>query len=823
MLSLFVLFALFWIILYLKSLFNKEFFIKVEKWIQELIPEKLKILRLLECIFSLYLFIPAYKFEKYAAYSERLKPFVWCFSIYIFILLCVFDNNIKTWMRHSLYHLQEFIQSKYFFFISLFFLLVLIFIIISGWGISGANESWYTPGIPIQTSQLISCIMLCLLFLPVNNQIYTSFGLKREKIISFFIIWICSAIIWRLSPLKNNFFAPGPYPPNYEYYPYSDAIFNDLAAYTAEYGQKFGYANLVLKPIVTFVRFFCNLLANNDVNQSMYIQSALFASLPAFEFLFASYIAGNFCGFLAAGLLTLQEWNALHTEQVLTITSRLMMSEFLLEILFVLFGFFVFKWFRMKNHHSVYAAAAGGMTSLAIYTRYNFYGMIPAILVFGFIASINSKRKYLADMGIYLLSIVISISPWVYRSYQIEGKILPEITGAFSNVVVGQRLMPLMENKQPVQTDDQINNENKLSPDNSATLEKEQPASPKITDESEDKQIFKLKAVKLNINPLLDSIGNHTLHNLVGSFLILPLKVKFDDLNHIYTASDSIWKNSWDGSLTIYQWILLVWNIFMITIANVFLIKKFGFCGLLPIYLWFCYSLCLGISRTSAGRYIVPLNWVIILMFSVAVSVLFNKEKISPEVSVIINKKKDIVSLILIFLSFFSIYGGMFLLENLISDKMPHRGNEEIIEGFESSTNVQLQKVDWTLVRNQVDSGDMIIGQGYMLYPRFYYFRKGEHGTDAAFAYKEYSRIVFPVVENNKWNYFSMPVSEIPDTLQHNTIIYFIACKEPSVANVLSIEEKTKEGETLFLVRDPLSAFSCPVQEPVCQSVNECK
>jgi hypothetical protein len=53
-----------------------------------------------------------------------------------------------------------------------------------------------------------------------------------------------------------------------------------------------------------------------------------------------------------------QEWNALHTTQILTIHSRLEMSEFLAEVLFAAFAYFIFKWFRQGRKQTYFAAAA---------------------------------------------------------------------------------------------------------------------------------------------------------------------------------------------------------------------------------------------------------------------------------------------------------------------------------------------------------------------------------------------------------------------------------------------------------------------------------
>ena len=127
--------------------------------------------------------------------------------------------------------------------------------------------------------------------------------------------------------MERHFFAPGPYLPNNEFYPYSDATLNDVAAQAAINGLGFNFHQIVLKPVVTFISFICHLITGNQMNASLMVQSAIYAILPSILYLFAFDLAGNSCGFLAAAFMILQEWNALNTTQILTIHSRLEMER----------------------------------------------------------------------------------------------------------------------------------------------------------------------------------------------------------------------------------------------------------------------------------------------------------------------------------------------------------------------------------------------------------------------------------------------------------------------------------------------------------------
>ena len=775
------------------------------------------------------LLMPDYRFGQFSAYFHRLRPFLfllfWVGFSATLILIVFLDSNIFKRIKDDC---RQITGKPFFIFLGLF-LLTILFIYGSGWGIVAGKEAWYGNAVPVESLQIVLIIGFLLLLSPFMTKI-GRVKLFRNRAFLFFLIWGIAAFTWSMAPMQAHFFAPGPYPPNYEYYPYSDALLNDVAAQTAVYGLKFYHGTLVLKPFVTFVIYLCTLLSGNQMNLTLLIQSAIFAVLPAILFLFASDLGGLFSGFLAAALMIFQEWNALHTTQILTIHSRLEMSEFLAEVLFAAFAYFIFKWFRQGRKQTYFAAAAGGVLGLLIYTRFNFVAMIPAIILFGGIVFHKKIKRGIRDLLIFLLSFVICISPWVVRSYHITGTIAPEILDSFKSVVVEQRLKPItetseisVENKEPVQATAE------------PVLQQHTEATPAIGKQIEKETETQLKSfslipdeIRLKVHPLIDTIGNHFFHNLFSIAFILPVQIQFDDLNHLYTAEDSVWRDHWNGSLSAGQILFLIINLILISIGLNLLWKKESWAGLSAAYLLIVYAAGLGLARTSGGRYIVPMNWGVLLIYSIGLAVIL--KKITPIRTDLVTGSTEISNqtigigdfgkLVLITGIFFMAYFSMILIEKNTSPSIPSENELIVTEKMKETFPDQ----DWTKAETQLREGKMRLFQGVALYPRFYYFNQGEHGTDKAYAYQLYSRIIFKILFDNGESDIVLPLDKFPDTFPDQSSVAVIGCLEPGSSYIkgIAVIGQTPDGKEFHYLRSPMKEIACPIPEPVCPEVNKC-
>ncbi len=800
-----------------------------------------------------FLLMPDYRFGRFSAIFIHIKPYIlWLFSVSAaFSLYYGYLNDRFLPVRETIKNLGT--QKVYIFPTLCILLAGMAFTEITGLGKTVESSLWNKNGIPLQSIQLfISFVIFCLLW---KTGVFKRIG--SSKIVSnFFLIWFVSAFIWSLAPEMHHFFAPGPYEPNHTFYPYSDASSYDLQAQTALNGWGFNYGDSLLKPTVVFMTFISRLITGNDTTKSMLVQSAIYAVLPAIIYLFGTAVGGNGCGYLAAVFSLLREWNAIRTRSVSTVHSRLVMSEFLTQILLALLCYAVFRWLKKNGRESLYAIITGGALTLGSFTRYNFFAFFPAVLLILIIGYWKQFRRLWKPLFFFFLSMLLTAAPYLYREKNITWNIFSELTYTIKYVLIRQRIMgepPLTaEQVTALMHGESIDNQTS-EPENEAQISQpeteEDGTGPVIisTDEKisdnavSDKtsEIHETKEDEFNTGqiteeftnissyknlPLFASIINHSLHNLISSFLALPLELTFHDLHHIYTQEgDGLWKDNWQGTFSVRQWISIGIWVLLFSAGIGVLIKTHGLAGFSIIYFGIVYALSIGISRSSGGRYIVPINWIPTLLLAFCCSLILSRGKIEiPEAHF---NKLPAWQPVCALAGFFCFFSAMILFEKLIPQKItsaPEGDLSVLKERLSDQT-----YINWDLVESQFEEGTLHITHGVSEYPRFYYFRGGEHISRGALMRKEFSRMTFIGLGMDDGRRSSaeymIPRMNLISEFPQDSVYRAISCtSEFGYEDVLAVTIDTPSGEVYTYLRNPLPEFACPVPEPVCPSIENC-
>ena len=775
-----------------------------------------------------FLLMPDYRFGRAAAIFTRIKPFIlWSFLVSaLFLIYFAYSENRFASIRETFANLAG---HKIYICAALAVLLFgVAFVEITGLGKTAESALWNKNGIPLQSIQLFAAFIIFALLW--KSGIFKR--LENKKLLSFLLIWAVSAGIWSLAPGINHFFAPGPTEPNNTYYPYSDAAGYDLPAQTALNGWGLNFGNSLLKPTVVFVSFLSHLATGNDTTRSMLFQSALYAVLPAIIYLFGSAIGGAGCGWLAAAFSLLKEWNALRTQTVLTVNSRLVMSEFLTQILFALFCYAVFRWLQRNGNEILYAILSGGLITLGVFTRYNFFAFLPASLLILLIGYRKQFRNLLKPLMFFFLSMLLTAIPLFYREWNIEWNIFKEITYTVKYVLIRQRF----NGDDPLTQEDIYNLLYPETADAAASDVKKSKSSQSqnLVDFSKSNKVdfntSQITQENSNISsgvelPVFASMINHGLHNFISSALTLPMELSFQDLSHLYTQEgDGLWRDNWQGDFSHRQWAGIALWILAGAVTIGILIKKQGFAGGSVLYFWMVYAFSVGFSRSSGGRYIVPLNWIPMLLLAFCCTVILSKGKIV---------RTDVVSATLpvwqpaaamaVLISFFT---AMTVLESVIPAKITSAGESDL--SILKERLADQKNIDWDLVEKQYQEGTLHISHGNAVYPRFYYYLKGEHSTRGALMEKEYSRMTFFGINQDEngsfYHEYMMPHTELVGNFPQDSVYRAVSCtSEFGYEDVLAVTIETPDHEIITYVRDPLGEFSCPVPEPVCPSVNNCR
>ncbi len=775
-----------------------------------------------------FVLLPDYRFGVRAAYYTRLRPYIlWMFlTALTFAVYAGLNSGRSSAAGETLKNLTE--NKKFILPVLAVLLAGILFVEFTGIGKTPENSLWNKNGIPLQSIQLFSVLLVY--YLMHKLRLFT-FLSGHKKIPHFLLIWIIAAVVWAQVPFIPHFFAPLPMEPNLEYYPYSDASIYDLSAQTALHGWGFNLGRIFLKPPVVYVSFLSHLATGNNMERSMLFQSALYGVLPAIIFLFGSSLGGTGCGYLAAVFSILREWNALNSRSVSTVHSRLVMSEFLTQILLALFCYAVYRCIKRDKREILFAAIAGGSLTLGMFTRYNFAAFLPAALLILAFAYKKHFRAFLKIVLIMVLTGMLTAAPMIIRDSGKSKSIFYNLNRTIKKVLIAQRFnieepeetTPEVEITVPADTSGGENQNASVSgkTDEFPETGKEEFNTGQITQELTNKSSNKTLL-------LIRSMINHGMHNFISEALTLPLELTFHDLKHLYkNEGDGLWRDDWKGEFTFKQWVFIGIWILLGAVSVGCLIRQEGLAGFSIFYFWLVYAFSIGFSRSSGGRYIVPCNWIPMLLLSYLCAIISNRGKTFSVPERIYSRKSTVFLTAAVIFAFTAFFGSMAIFELILPSEIT-----AVPEGDLSVLQERLsdrEDIDWDLVSAQLENGQMFLTHGIAVYPRFYYYRGGEHASSGALMRKPYNRMTFTGI-NREYGHtrifqeYMLPHTKLITDFPQDSVFRALSCKNPNnYQEILAVTVETPDGRIFTYTYDPEREFSCPVEEPVCISIDECR
>ncbi|MDZ4158892.1 MAG: hypothetical protein U1B80_03790, partial [Anaerolineaceae bacterium] len=190
------------------------------------------------------LWIPASRYGQLQPDIERMRPLlIWlivCVVFCIGLIRHLFAVAGASHFRPNRLNVLRWLITS-----ALFFLVVA-----GGYFYSdpvNSTEVLYEAGVPILNEQIWLALLLGLIVWGVENYYdhripETCHALvqrraRRLDVILCLSMFLFSAVLWVREPVRPSYFAPGPYPPNHELFPYSDAVSFDIASQYAYDGQ----------------------------------------------------------------------------------------------------------------------------------------------------------------------------------------------------------------------------------------------------------------------------------------------------------------------------------------------------------------------------------------------------------------------------------------------------------------------------------------------------------------------------------------------------------------------------------------------------------
>jgi len=793
-------------------------------------------------ICSFLTLIPLIRFGQYAAYAERLRPVV-LFAVQISfqtLILILQKSGLLDWKLLA----REMQANRLTLWIAAICMVIFLFlwvaISITGIGVQPTpRTNWYETGVPVLAIQVVIAAIIAF----VITGLFFWFSGKKinhgADILLSISIWALTAFLWTQAPMAPNFFAPGPYPPDYAYLPYSDAASFDTSAQYALVGE--GIANrIIFKGHSAYHGFlaFLHLLAGQDYSLLVMLQVIFFAVLPVIIYLIGKGMQGRFFGLFLAGLIIFQELNALASGNKLNLShSKLLLTEFPTKIGLALLILLLFLWLRKPGYNFAYALPIGGVLGILILLRYNTL-IMPFCVIAGFVFVFGKDwQKWLKASAIMILALGITISPWMWRSWKISGNPL-----FFAPKLVQRLKLEFQKPLEPLPFDGLVPDA-ELDSSFVSAVQKPEIIESKLVSLSPLHTISSSNTlpsqpgslVKLDINKdgNVYHIVSNFLHNLITNLLILPTRLPLDYLSaSIVDGSlyDSLpfWENLYDGwleNLSPIDIIGITINLLLISLGIGASYNKWKWAGLIPLGVLIAYHLSTALVSDSGGRYIVPVDWIVLFYFGTGLlrTACWGSILVGIRIAGISGPRATCTEIpiptgLLLMLPFFLYVLSMTILDQAIPQRYLYPSRPEVLERLIQNDLLVRTDIDVQTLDRFLEHPDARAVFGMNLYPRFFRQNQGLHRD--IFIDQPYPRLAFKMITSSREEYALIPLSEPPATFPHGAHVIVIGCRNVDRAGLwyldaLFVVIYANPDHPAIYTRNPASSspLACPLQE----------
>lgn len=762
-------------------------------------------------------FTPAYQLGRIQAYFERLQPFlVWIFLAVFQVLLAL---NI-LWRNRSLSGSEKSSLRSVLVFLA-GFLVVWILMGTTGLGLKPDNVHWNDAGAPVLMGQIVLATLAGLAVDLIDRWIKRRTGVENRSekwvdIILFILIWVTAAFIWIKQPLPHSFFAPGPYPPNFEPYPFSDASGYDLGAQFDMLGQGLMNKGYVDKPLYSGLLVLLHVLAGQRYFPVVNLQAALIALFPALLYLCGMKLHSRGAGTAAAFLVIFREINSIGaTLWILSSSTKVMMSEPLTMLGIVFLTFFLIVWGRSPRREMHWLAAAGGALGLTTLVRHNPWLLIPAVLAAILVMEWKKWRRILLGWLVFLVAFASAIAPWMIRNQLNNGKPFYFLV-AFEGVVMAQRY----------ETTLQIIPDATPTPDPSAPT----PTPPAATPSESPADT----RVGTSFTRLVDRVAKfvpaHFFHNVLVTSAIFPSTLSMEDLEHTIKEPGSLWDAAWTGRFNAGKAVVLFFFLVLLAIGLGSAWNRWRWAGILPGFIYICYNLATAVARTSGARYIQPADWAALFYLAVGLLQLWNWLRgylLSPNETTNAEKLPDTkinklnpTKIIIACAVAFSISGMVTLSEYLFPLRFPLATKEKLAAELVEKGWADAIGLDAAGLESFLENDQAVLIQGRALYPRYFGIDEGEPDRFSPYQSRGYPRLVITTIGQEDVQFGVFPLEKYPEYFPNGADVILLGCKGENAINLAAII--ITDPREQVIVRTPVSPVECPLAEPVCDDNRQC-
>ncbi len=732
-------------------------------------------------------------------YLTRLSPLL------LLAVLFAFQNLLLLpWLRHG----WPGGRARRLLLLSLVLFAVLLLLwgamALTGLGLIPDQIGWDPPGTPILLLQVAVAVFVGALVLLLD-----ALGVHPRDALIALLIWGAAVWLWGGQPMQPDYFSPAPRPPNFEFYPYSDAATHDVLAQRLLIGA--GFPGVARKPLYAVFLAGLHLLAGQDYQRIAFLQVMVLALLPVALYFLGGRLHHRASGVIAAALILLRERNAIALSGQIGVShAKLLMSDLPATLGVAVLTLLLVRWLDAPQRRPRAPLVLGGVLGLLLLLRPQMSVLAAAVTLLAALWFWRQPRRAALNVALILLGLGLTLTPWLTRSYRLIGEF------ALNDPNQNAFLTELY------------------------TLTPGEAAVTRLPGESDGEFARRVDAylsafIRQHPDVVARFVAAHFAHSLAEMMVTLPMSPWVvsdggsDLFPHWRTQGEKLWADccsaatyvhampfwdDWRGTLPPGGAGMLAFNLFLVAAGLAVAWKRRGALGLVPLGVGLVYLGSTALGRYSGWRLILPADWALFFYYALgwgqalrwglryAVGPMSAKGHREHREPLGYTEKPlcspclrvriwAIAALTLLLLGSLPV-----LAENIAPFRYVGAPPAEALARLETPA---------------PSNDNMVILWGRALYPRFYPRGQGEPGGAwAAFAPREYPRLGFVLLGVNPIN-IVLPVDSSPDSFPHYSEVIILGCQEEDVVLASAV---VLLGEGGYTTLRAAPNFSCDAVMP---------
>jgi len=524
----------------------------------------------------------------------------------------------------------------------------------------------------------------------------------------------------------------------------------------------------------------------------MALQAAMYAVLPALAYLLGRRLFGSGTGIAIAVMTVFRGYNSIALTSLLNLSSpKQMLTDFPTAIGAAIAIFTLLALFDKKQDSTTRAAWHGMSLGFAFLIRPTALALLAISPVIGLFQKWG-YGKWLRVVLLVIFSFIIFITPWGIRN-GLHGN-NPILVYLNKINLVKEERFPRVRNENPVS----INPNLGQPADNSTAASK-----------------------KIDYKAALSAVTIHFFHNVEGSVLILPTSLKFDTLWQTVKSPNAVWQPDWHGALSTWQIITLFFSLAFLAfgIASAWMRNRAA--GLIPLLAFLLYQGANSVGRTSGGRYIVPIDWVIVFYFAAgimgALSIFLSAAKTTAANTAVIEKESATLKKLLPHFGLIILLGiAPVLLDFSFPSQKDLPDQRDMASRISALSNYSEQDI---LAFIQIKGAELVTGQA--MYPRYFDYHATSRYIDNGLVVDQYPHLEFSLLGEERANQITLYTQTETD-LKNATDVIILGCRQKGESSIQAIAIIANLPTGTIFLRESNPPLACPLQKPVCNNNGVC-